>query len=570
MSQVALPPHTGVSSTGNRSATDTVTIFSTVAAGIAGRARMEGDPMSAESASASRSLLAESEAGDHIDDENPRAESAAPWKAWLDEPLSPGGCALGWLASTAVFVAIVQLFGGPAPGDAIFSTPSTWAIGHGQLGCAFPPGHILIAPVYPFLSGGMTAITHIGHAVPFPARSALGPHCDSADSVISRWSVRAGALTNTLRVGYVGWLALLGGIVSFLRASGRGRCGWEPATLLAVACLPPVWLCLVEYFHPQDLVAMGLALGAMACARRDSWVAAGILVTFAILSQQFAVLVAVPLLVLAPAARRRTFLAAASATAVLAILLLVVLTSPVAVGLALEGTGNTGGTGTVLSTLHLHDATLVICSRGIPIVLSFLLSWWVLRRLGANSALQPSLLVSVVALSLGFRLVFEQALFGYYFMALVVTLVLLDVVAGHIRESFACWLAMVTVVYLVGPTTSQEVLRRTTWGHAVELALTTVVVLMAVVVIVVRIGRGGPRRDHLVWIGLLVGVLLAWPSTKDPFSSHLPTAFWQVVLVSLGLVLAAKPLLDLVRHGNQQPPAGRTNLGSSLAADGSR
>ncbi len=526
--------------------------------------------MSAVSVSASTSRLAASEAGHHIDEENRRPESRAPWKAWLDKPLSPGGCALGWLASTAVFVAIVQLFGGPAPGDAVFSTPSTWAIAHGQLGCAFPPGHILIAPLYPFLSGGVAAIAHIGYAVPFPARTALGPHCDSADSVISGWSVRAGALTNTLRVGYVGWLALLGGIVSFLRASGRGRCGWEPATLLVAACLPPVWLCLVEYFHPQDLVAMGLALGAMACARRDSWVAAGILVTFAILSQQFAVLIAVPLLVLAPATRRRTFLAAASATAVLAILLLVMLTSSVAVGLALEGTGNTGGTGTVLSTLHLHDAVLVICSRGFPIALSFLLSWWVLRRLGANSALQSSVLFSVVALSLGFRLVFEQALFGYYFLAVVVMLVLLEVVAGHIRESFVCWLAMVTVVYLVGPTTSQEVLRRSTWGHDVELALTPVVVLMAVLVIAIRIGRRGPRRDHLVWIGLLVGVMLAWPSTSDPFNGHLPTAFWQVVLVSLGLVLSVKPLLDLVRQGNEQLPARRTDLASSLTADGNR
>jgi hypothetical protein len=525
--------------------------------------------MSAVSASASTCLLAVSETGGHIDDENDRPESRAPWKAWLDRPLSPGGCALGWLASTAVFVAIVQLFGGPAPGDAVFSTPSTWAIAHGQLACAFPPRHILIAPVYPFLSGGVAAIAHIGHALPFPARAALGPHCDSAVSVISGWSVRAGALTNTLRIGYVSWLVLLGGIVSFLRGSGRGRCGWEPATLLVAACLPPVWLCLVEYFHPQDLVAMGLALAAMACARRDSWVAAGVLVTFAILSQQFAVLVAVPLLVLAPATRRRAFLAAASATALVAILLLVTLTSSVAVGLALEGTGNTGGTGTVLSTLHLHDAALVICSRGIPVALSLLLSWWVVRRLGVKSALQPSVLVSVVALSLSFRLVFEQALFGYYFMALVVTLVLLDVVVCHIRESFVCWLAMVTVVYLVGPTTSQEVLRRSTWGHDVELALTPVVVLLTVLVIAIRVGRGGPRRDHLVLIGLLVGVLLAWPSTNDPFSSHLPTAFWQVVLVSLGLALAAKPLLDQVRQGNKQLPARRTDLAASLTADGS-
>ena len=514
------------------------------------------------SALASTSPLAISEFGDCIDDENHRPEPRGQWRAWLDRPLSPWSCALGWLTSTAVFMVVVHLFGGPSAGDAAFSAPSTWAIAHGQLACAFPPRHILVAPVYPFLSGGLAAIAHIGRGVPFPGRTALGPHCGNAVSVISGWSVRAGALANTLRIGYVGWLVLMGGIVSFLRASGRGRCGWEPATLLLAACLPPVWFCLVEYFHPQDFVAMGLALGAMASARRDSWIAAGILVTLAILSQQFAVLVAVPLLVLAPAARRRTFLAAASATVVLAILLLVSLTSSVAVGLALEGTGNTGGTGTVLSALHLHGAVLVICSRGVPIALSFLLSWWVLRRLGTKLVLEPSVLVSVVALSLGFRLVFEQALFGYYFMALAVMLLLLDVVVGHIRESFVCWVAMVTLVFLVGPTASQDVLRRWTWGHDVGLALTPVVLLLAILVIAVRARRGGPRRDHLVWTGLLVGALLVWPSTNDPFSRYLPLAFWQVVLVSVGLVLAAKPVLDLVRGGGEPERTRRTELTS--------
>ena len=385
--------------------------------------------------------------------------------------------------------------------------------------------------------------------------------------MISGWSIGAGALTNTLRIGYVGWFVLLGGIVSFLRASGRGRRGWEPATLLVVACLPPVWLCLVEYFHPQDLIAMGLALGALACARRDSWVAAGVLVILAFLSQQFAILVAVPLLVLAPAKRRPAYVAAASATAVLAILFLVVTSSSRAVALALEGTGNTGGKGTVLSALHLHGALLIIGSRGIPIALSFLLAWWVLGRFGTKTALEPAVIISIVALSFGFRLVFEQALFGYYFMALAVTLVLLDVVLGHIRGSLVCWLAMVTLVFLVGPTTSYSVMHRSSWGHDVQVALTPVVVVLAVLVIALRVVHYGRGRDLLVWIGLLVGALLAWPSTNDPVSGHLPSAFWQVLLVPLGLILAAQPVLDLVRQGTRAGTEPKEDLVPTQASD---
>ena len=57
-------------------------------------------------------------------------------------------------------------------------------------------------------------------------------------------------------------------------------------TLLLVAGLVPVWFCVQTVFHPQDLFALGLALGALACGRRDRWVAAGVLLGLAILSQQ--------------------------------------------------------------------------------------------------------------------------------------------------------------------------------------------------------------------------------------------------------------------------------------------
>jgi hypothetical protein len=171
-----------------------------------------------------------------------------------------------------------------------------------------------------------------------------------------------------------------------------------------------------------------------------------------------------------------------------------------------------------------------------------------------------------VALSLGFRLVFEQALFGYYFMALAVTLVLLDVVVGHIRRSLVCWLAMVTLVFLVGPTTSHAVLHRSSWGHGVQVALTPVVVVLAVLVIARLVVRGGPRRDLFAVIGLLVGALLVWPSTNDPVSGHLPSVVWQVVLVLLGLILAAQPLLPRVRRGDDQLLTGGTDLAPSHTA----
>jgi hypothetical protein len=460
---------------------------------------------------------------------------------WLDRPLSGWWCALGWIASTLLFVGIVQALGGPAPTDSQQSAGSTLAIAHGQMRCAFPDGPQLTAPLYPFLSGGVAAAIGLGHGAAFPSGTALGAHCDKAFSAIDEWTGHTHALLDLLRIGYMGWLFLLTGLVIFLRTVGRGRSRWEPATLLLAACLPPVWLTLESSFHPQDLIALGLALCAMAFALRKSWVIAGVFIALAVFSQQFAVLIAVPVLFLAPAERRWAFLGGAAGTAAIALLLLFLEASSRAVGSAFIGTGNTSTSDTLLMTLHLHGAPLVVLSRLAPVLVSIVLSWFVVRRFGPEFG--PATLLSLVGLSLSLRLVFEQAIYGYYFMALVVLLLLLDVVVGHIRASFVAWLLMLTATYLAGPTTTFVQLYRVAWGPHAQYWITPIIGVIALVMIFFLLRRHAPSKDVLVWVALLAGAILVWPLARDPLSWHLSQMFWQVVLVPCGIALAGAPLL---------------------------
>jgi hypothetical protein len=115
---------------------------------------------------------------------------------------------------------------------------------------------------------------------------------------MAKWStkVRRGPRS---ALGYFSWLFWLVGLVLLLRSSGRGRCSSEPATVIVVACLPPVWSCLEFFFHPQDLVAIGFALAAMACALRSQRIGAGVPIALAVLTQQFTLLAALPLLIVA-------------------------------------------------------------------------------------------------------------------------------------------------------------------------------------------------------------------------------------------------------------------------------
>ncbi len=420
---------------------------------------------------------------------------------------------------------IVALFGGPSIIDTRESLCGTWAVAHGQMACVYPsvslPGFPPLAPLYLLLSGAVAAVTRIGHPVAFPSAAALGPHCDKAFVAMNLWSVQSGAERPTEWIGCLGWLALMGGVVAWLRASGRGRRGWEPATLAVLACLPPVWMCVQSYFHPQDLLAMGLCLGALACALRDRWIAAGILVALAVLSQQFALLVAAPLLVLAPGPRRISYAAAAVVTAALVDLPLLALSGSHALRAITIGTGNTPSVGgTVLWELHLSGAPAVLVTRVAPIALSLALAWWVARRLGP-AALRPDTLLAVVAVSLGLR-------------------------------PLLAWLAAVALVYCFRPGNAfEQGVRR---GGDVQDLVPFVVLVPVLLVMLRRVLRGDLDRSLLPWLGVAACAIVTWPGHDSPLDPRHVGWLWQMLLVAPGLLLAARPLLDAVRA---EPRRGR-------------
>ena len=203
--------------------------------------------------------------------------SVYPSSSWLDRPLSGTWLFVGWFAATTIFVGIIALLGGPTVYDSNEWIYSTWSIAHGNLAYAYPPAssvHLLpnyqpgpyIAPLWPLVSGGIVALAGIGHSVPFPSQAALGPHCSGAYLAMYRWAGDSLAQVPTLAIAYASWLALLGGAVALLRSCGRGRTIGELFALTVIACTPISWMPFIGELHPQDLLAMGLGLGGLACS----------------------------------------------------------------------------------------------------------------------------------------------------------------------------------------------------------------------------------------------------------------------------------------------------------------
>jgi hypothetical protein len=368
----------------------------------------------------------------------------------LDRPISMGWCVLGWLGATAIFVGLSRLMGGPALTDSSQSTYATWAIAHGHPSCAYGAwGFSGVAPLYPLLSAGVAAIAQIGHGVPFPTSSALGHNCSTAFRAMNHWFEPSKAVAPTIHIGYLSWLALMAGVVAVMRSYGRGRCGWELVTLGVVACAPSVLMPLISDFHPEDLLATGLALCGLALALRSRWVAAGILFGLAITTQQFAILIFAPLLVIAPAKHRLQFLGAAVAAAAAIIVPMLVITQGRMFD-AISGAGATPSVGTTaLAKLELHGPPLFFVARLLPIAMAMALAIVCVRR-SRERIFEPVALLALLATSLSFRLLLEINLFGYYFSAVTVMLIVLAGLRRRFTVPLIIWLVALAVTYPPG------------------------------------------------------------------------------------------------------------------------
>lgn len=487
---------------------------------------------------------------------NPPAGLAARLRQTLDRPISTFWCVMSWLGASAAFYGLSGVLGGPTESDAAESVYSTWSIAHGNLACAYPLAgnhhfsditnpFALVAPLYPLISGGFAALLRIGHDVGFPSQHQLGPQCVNAFKSMLDWSGKSGAILPTIRLSYLVWPVLMAGIIALVRVSGRGRRGWEPLALFLVACTPQVLSCLTFYFHPQDLLAMGLILGGVACSLKKRWFWVGVLLGLAFCSQQFALLVIAPLIIIAPTQGRIRLGAGALLAAALVDVPLLVATSGRAartillgssrVGLNIKSTG-----GTVLWEANLHGAILFVISRVAAVAVTMALAWWVSRRLGER-LLSPIPLISLVAASLTIRLVFEENLFGYYFMAVAVALLVLDVAVGRIRGPLLAWIALVAAAF--DPVHLGFVSNLTSWTVTLYNAIP--IALLAAMVVSVAYDAA-VRRVHLYKVMWIIVVAVTCESRVWGLNHsiiHVPNWLWQVVLVPLALGLALAPLL---------------------------
>ena len=389
------------------------------------------------------------------------------------------------LAAAACYASIVAIrLGPPSGGDTVPLTAVTSALARGDLSVAAsaaslpnPPGYPLLAAPFvaalPSAVGSPNWCTPSGRVHPGGAvrrGSGVGPtsveECGAqgTDAVLPPWYRAQGLL------GVAFWLVLAVGALAVLRAARADSLARQAGLLIFLAFLPAASSAIVQLYHPQDVVSLGLSLAGLALALHRRWLLAGILFGVAVLTKQFAVLLLLPALVAAPDRRSRLWLGGAAIAVFAAGILPFLAADPRATLENLSGfsAGGAAAGQTVLTLAGVRGTVASAIARDAPLVFAVVVCVWAHRRTDMRVD-RPVTLVALALVCTGSRLVFESVVFPYYLLPASVLVLLLDLVARRSPHWSLTWCAAAAFFVALHP------------GNRAVSALGTLVLAIAVV-----------------------------------------------------------------------------------------
>lgn len=343
------------------------------------------------------------------------------------------------------YLGIVTARQGPPPnGDTVPLTAVTTALADGDLRAAASVASLPNPPGYALLTAPLVASAPSLVGAPAWCTTASRARADSTDRGAHPCGQGGGPpwYRSQAVLGVASWLVLALGGLALLRAAGADSLPRQAALLAFLAFLPAASSAIVQLYHPQDVVGLGLALAALSQTLRHRWILAGVLFGIALLCKQFSVLLLLPALAAAPASRSRIRLGGTAALVVAAGLLPFLAVAPRTTLDNLSGFGS-GGAVSGLTVLTLAGVTGGIASavaRDAPVVFALVVCLWAARRPG-RPASGPVGLVALALVCTSSRLVFESVVFPYYLLAPSVLFLLLDLVARRSPHRSLAWCA---------------------------------------------------------------------------------------------------------------------------------
>ncbi len=376
-----------------------------------------------------------------------------------------------FVIASAVFVVIVAVRQGPpSGGDTVPLVSVTTELSNGDLGAAAsdsslpnPPGYaLLVSPIVVMLRGLVGSPDWCTPSARADALRRDAPYDISLGIDIRECGSRhRGPLGPPLPpwyrsqgvIGLLGWLILALGCLSLLGVCGAATIPREAALLAFLACLPAASSAIVQLYHPQDMVSLGLSAAALAFSLQRRWLIAGALFGLAFLNKQFAILVFVPVIVGIPTtARERLRLGLAAVGVALAGVLPFLVAAPRATLGNLSGfsAGGAYAGSTVVSLLGASGHLASAIARDAPVAVTIVVCLLAARQMRENVQL-PRYFLALVLVCLAFRLVFESAIYPYYLLATSAMFFVLDLVAHRLPVRSMTWCAAAAFFVALDP-----------------------------------------------------------------------------------------------------------------------
>jgi hypothetical protein len=334
----------------------------------------------------------------------------------------------------------------------------TYAIASGHPSAAYPP-------IPPSLS------QRVSYQPPgFPVAAAIP---------VAVWQGLTGGANPSGALTLAGYGAAAMVVIAGGRLVGAGPGGRRREMLfLAVVSVSPFFReALGNYFHPEDVLALGLLLLALSLASESHWGWAGVALGLAFGSKQWVLLAVPPLIAMAPGRRAKARLLGAAFGAVALVYAPFILLKPAAAWQVFRGPVPVAGGFVPQTTIvgmlreapwHVPLAYVNDMARLLPLLFATVVTAvWVLvisRRYGTVARLPIENVLGLLLACVAFRLISDCIALSYYALPLMVLIAVADiwrskVPAFAIASSFvlAFWYGAGLPGDLLGPWTGAEV-----------------------------------------------------------------------------------------------------------------
>jgi Glycosyltransferase family 87 len=282
----------------------------------------------------------------------------------------------------------------------------------------------------------------------------------------------------------VGIVVMAGGWLVGTGPGGRRREQWF---LLAIAVNPFFRETLGDYFHPEDILALGLLLLSLGLASRGRWWWGGVCLGLAIGCKQWVLLAVPPVLLMAPGRQGKLRFLGATLGGAAVLYLPFALLAPESFWQIVRGPVPVAGglvpQTTVIGMLreapfHVSVASVNDMARLLPLLFVVLLAGlWALVMFRRNGAVRPIRMEQVVALivaALAFRLIGDCIALSYYAVPLVVFIAI--VCAENSRFPFFAIVSSFALALWYGTGVARHLLGPWAGAELFTLAVTTVAV----------------------------------------------------------------------------------------------